>query len=154
MGESGLQMVFAELFAEKLSDVPLLGDAAETAFEVALLSPSYEIIAGSWDKALSPDATFLQSLALGEVPDGRPSSAQKRAIVEGFRATGLPVRLTELVQSNRLGEAILRSIELLEGGATGDLDELTDAIQFFRAVGLEATARRAALEILLLERRG
>lgn len=154
MGESGLQMVFAELFAEKLSDVPLLGDVAETAFEVALLSPSYEIIAGSWDKPLSPDATFLQSLALGEVPDGRPSSAQKRAIVEGFRATGLPVRLTELVQSNRLGEAILRSIELLEGGATGDLDELTDAIQFFRAVGLEATARRAALEILLLERRG
>lgn len=154
MGEAGLQIVFADLFAQKLSDAPLTGEAADVAFEVAMLSPSYEIIAGRWDKPLSKEAAFAQSIALGDVPLGRVSDLRKRAIVDGFRATGIPVRLTGLVQSNRLGEAILRAIELLEGGATGDLDELTDAIQFFRAVGLEATARRAALEILLLERRG
>ncbi len=59
-----------------------------------------------------------------------------------------------LVESRRLGEAILRAIELLEGGAAGDYDELSDALQFFRSIGLGATARRAALELLLLERRG
>jgi hypothetical protein len=154
MGEAGLQIVFADLFAQKLSDAPLSGEAADIAFEVALLSPSYEIIAGEWDKPLSKEAAFLKSIALGNVPLERLTDARKRAIVDGFRATGIPVRLAGLVESKRLGEAILRAIELLEGGATGDLDELTDAIQFFRAVGLEATARRAALEILLLERRG
>lgn len=154
MGESGLQIVFADLFAQKLSDAPLAGDAAEVAFEVALLSPSYEIIAGKWDKPVSKDAAFARAIALGDVPLERIVDARKRAIVDGFRASGIPVRLSGLVQSSRLGEAILRAIELLEGGATGDLDELTDALQFFRAVGLEATARRAALEILFLERRG
>ncbi|MBU2936873.1 MULTISPECIES: hypothetical protein [Pacificibacter] len=154
MGESGLQIVFADLFAQKLSDAPLAGKAADVAFEVALLSPSYEIIAANWDKPLSKNAAFARDIALGEVPSERIFEARKRAIVDGFRNTGIPVRLSGLVQSNRLGEAILRAIELLEGGATGDLDELTDALQFFRAVGLEATARRAALEILLLERRG
>lgn len=154
MGESGLQIVFSDLFAQKLADVPLSGAAANTAFEVALLSADYEIIAGDWDKDLTSDNEFLKSIALGDVPSQRPNTAKKRAIVDGFRASGVPVRLTGLVQSNRLGEAILRAIELLEGGATGDLDELTDAIAFFRAVGLEATARRAALEILVLERRG
>lgn len=154
MGEAGLQMVFADLFAQRLSDVPLTGDAANVAFEVALLSPSYEIIAGDWTRPLSQDGTFLKSIALGDVPSERLRDTRKRAIVDGFRGTGVPIRLTGLVESKRLGEAILRAIELLEGGATGDLDELTDAIQFFRAVGLEATARRAALEILVLERRG
>jgi len=154
MGESGLQIAFSDLFAQKLADAPLTGATANTAFEVALLSPDYEIIAGAWDTDLTPDNVFLKSIALGEVPAQRPNTAQKRAIVDGFRASGIPVRLSGLVQGNRLGEAILRAIELLEGGATGDLDELTDAIAFFRAVGLEATARRAALEILVLERRG
>jgi hypothetical protein len=154
MGEAGLQIVFADLFAQKLSDVPLAGESADVAFEVALLSPSYEIIAANWDKPLSKNAAFARDIALGEAPSDRIFEARKRAIVDGFRGTDIPVRLSGLVQSNRLGEAILRAIELLEGGATGDLDELTDALKFFRAVGLEATARRAALEILLLERRG
>ncbi len=154
MRGSGLQTVFAELYATPLSSLPLSGEASEIAFEVALLSPDYEKIALTWGPPLTKDQVFLHGIATGDLPTQRQSNAQARAIAQGFRATGIPVRLSSLVTEKRLGEAILRAIELLEGGAAGDLDELSDAIQFFRAIGLEATARRAALELLLLERRG
>lgn len=168
MGAAGLQIVFADLFAQRLADLPLTGEAADVAFEVALLSPAYETVAGNWPRTAAnstdtrstgtKEQLFLKAVALGdltsELPTQRPSGDLRRAIADGFRANGIPVRLTGLVRDGRLGEAILRAISLLEGGAQGDLDELSDAIQFFRAVGLEATARRAALEILLLERRG
>ncbi len=154
MRASGLQSVFAELFATPLSTLPLTGKASEIAFEVALLSPDYERIALKWSPALTKDQLLLHGIAVGDLPTQRQSEAQARAIAQGFRGTGIPVRLSSLVSEKRLGEAILRAIELLEGGAAGDLDELSDAIQFFRAIGLEATARRAALELLLLERRG
>tara|TARA_R110001583_G_scaffold169768_1_gene322665 strand:- start:60149 stop:61771 length:1623 start_codon:yes stop_codon:yes gene_type:complete len=154
MRVSGLQPVFAELFAARLALLPLNGEAADIAFEVALLSPDYEKIATKWAPALSRDQAFLKGIAMGDLPTQRPSTDMARAIATGFRGTGVPVRLTSLVSEQRLGEAILRAIEVLEGGAAGDIDELSDALQFFRAVGLEATARRAALELMLLERRG
>ena len=39
-------------------------------------------------------------------------------------------------------------------GARGDLNKLSDAIALFRAVGLEDVARRAALQAMILDRRG
>lgn len=154
MSVAGLQPVFAELFASRLALLPLTDAASDIAFDVALLSPDYEKIANDWTRPLSRDQQFLRGVALGELPAWRPSGDLARAIALGFRSTGVPVRLSTLVAEKRLGEAIFRAIELLEGGAAGDLDELSDALQFFRAVGLEATARRAALELMLLERRG
>ena len=49
---------------------------------------------------------------------------------------------------------MLRAMELFANGSRGDLDQLADALAFFRAVGLEDTARRAALQLIVLERRG
>ena len=151
---SGLQPVFAELFAARLTRLPLSAEAAPIALEVALLSPTFETIAA--DTTLPPDtrSAFLIGLALGDVGQTRGADPLTRAIIAGFRGHGVPVRLSTLVSDKRLGEAILRAVELLEGGAAGDLDELSDALQFLRAAGLETTARRAALELLLLERRG
>ena len=51
-----------------------------------------------------------------------------------------------------MGEAILRTLVLLDDGASGDPVALTQALATLRAFGLEETARRAALQILLLER--
>jgi hypothetical protein len=167
MATAGLQSVFAELFAERLADVPLSGEATAIARDIGLLSPAYETLAAQWgEPTLGGSETplqnnadtrrhmFMKNIALGDPLTQRPLTPKDQAIFDGFRHDGVPVRLSTLVSGNRLGEAILRAIELLEGGAAGDLDELTDALQFFRAAGLEVTARRAALEILLLERRG
>lgn len=154
MRAAGLQPVFAELFAARLAQLPLEGLAADIAFEVALLSPDYETIALDWARPLTPDQAFFKAVALGEMPKASPKDDLAKAIHSGFATTGVPVRLSTLVTERRLGEAILRAAELLEDGAAGDIDALSDGLQFFRAVGLEATARRAALELMLLERRG
>jgi hypothetical protein len=45
-------------------------------------------------------------------------------------------------------------MDLVTLGATGELDELADGLALLRALGLDGTARRAALEILILDRRG
>jgi hypothetical protein len=76
------------------------------------------------------------------------------AVADGFAATGAPTRAQTLLSEKRTGEAILRALDLLTLGATGELDELSDGIALLRALGLEDTARRAALEILVLDRRG
>ena len=78
----------------------------------------------------------------------------QQAIQDGFRATRLPVRLQALAADGRRGEAILRAMELFENGSLGDLDELTDAIAFFNVTGLDDIARKAALQLMLLDRRG
>jgi hypothetical protein len=59
-----------------------------------------------------------------------------------------------LLDEGRLGEALLRAMDLVTQGAVGGMDELTDGLALLRALGLDGVARRAALEILILDRRG
>ena len=44
----------------------------------------------------------------------------------------------------------LRAIGMAADGAAGDLEKLSEAIALFRAVGLEDTARRFALQTMIL----
>jgi hypothetical protein len=60
--------------------------------------------------------------------------------------------LIDMARNNRMGEAILRVLVLLDDGAAGDPVALTQALATLQAFGLEDTARRAALQIVLLER--
>jgi len=41
---------------------------------------------------------------------------------------------------------------LFEAGSEGDLRSVTDALSLFRSVGLEDVARRAALQLMILDR--
>ena len=62
--------------------------------------------------------------------------------------------LAGLPAENRLGEALLQAIQLFESGAAGDDADLTDALRVLRAFGLEDTARRAALQLAILDMEG
>jgi hypothetical protein len=53
-----------------------------------------------------------------------------------------------------MGEAILLAISRISRGVQGDLTGVTEGLAFLRHVGLEETARRTALQLMLLERRG
>jgi len=46
---------------------------------------------------------------------------------------------------------LLEAIALFDQGATGNLDDLTDAILLLRAAGLDDVARRASLHLLIRE---
>ncbi|MFT5271404.1 MAG: hypothetical protein ACI85V_001421, partial [bacterium] len=60
--------------------------------------------------------------------------------------------LHAMAQNDQLGEALLRTIALMDVGVAGDHQTLTEALVFLRSVGLEDVARRASLQLLLLER--
>ncbi|MCK0121460.1 hypothetical protein MWU61_12980 [Loktanella sp. F6476L] len=142
------EIAFAQNYGPNLVDVPLEGQAAEVAAAVGLLSSSYEATA----IARSDGDAFLVALARG-VPQGvEANDPLRRAIADAFGEVSAPDALKDMVDNGQLGEAILRSIALVDVGMSGDYQTLTEALSFLRSVGLEDVARRAGLQLLLLER--
>ena len=153
MTEVELEVPFADLYGRRLSAIPLMGEAGQIAFEVGLLSPDFETIAAD-HKATTPREAFLIALAKGDVAGVTPPDSLARAIAPAFIAHEPESDLRQLVAEGRIGEAILVSIEKVERGVQGDLDGVTDGLALLRAVGMDKAARRTALELILLERRG
>ena len=90
---------------------------------------------------------------------GRSSIVRRRsaaqAIVEAWRPDAeVPPELASLLRDGKLGETILRSIALFQSGAEGNHADLTGALATLRRVGLEDTARRAAIQQILLSDEG
>ena len=146
MQQVGLEMIFADLFADSLPRYQLAAPAADIAETMALLSPGYR-------RAARRDtvAPHLAALAQGEPEAASGADTYLSAIVAGFDRTQARGDLVAMARQGRMGEAILRTVELLDDGAAGDPVALTQALATLRAFGLEDTVRRAALQILLLE---
>jgi hypothetical protein len=66
----------------------------------------------------------------------------------------LPEDIAELVAQKRIGEAIVQAILRVGTGLQGDLSKVSEGIATLRVLGLEDVARRTALQVMLLERRG
>lgn len=153
MSRAELEVPFARLFSARLDAALRDTQSAALVFEIAVLSDDYER-APTFYSPTNARQKLLWNIAQGIAGDTRSSDPMMVAIQDGFRATGIPVRLKSLTSEGRLGSAMLRAMELFANGSRGDLDQLADALAFFRAVGLEDTARRAALQLIVLERRG
>ncbi|WP_432450062.1 hypothetical protein [Aliiroseovarius marinus] len=153
--ETGLEVPAAELFGPALAARPLPGEARLMALKLGLLSSKSEEVAQGWaERETDPEEAFLLGVARGDLEAFAPYDARAKVVKDGFQASALPVRFRALVDDGRQGEAILRAIQLFTEAAQGDMHKMTDALAFFRQVGLERIARRAALEFLILERRG
>jgi hypothetical protein len=150
MKQAELETAFASLFAERLAGFELPEQAARIAFEVGLLSPVYEATAAQAESA--PDTALLRAVAVGEVTTSRPQEAIAAAVHAAFTDATPRADLTQKAQQKQLGESILTLLSLLEDGLNGDAKALQDALATLRTLGLEDTARRAALQVLLLER--
>ncbi len=149
MREAGLEVAFAALYADRLAEFDLTGGAATIASEVGLLSPSYERTAAASGTNASPLAI---AIALGATPAQRPTDAMQAAIYDAFADAPARADLVSRAREQRLGESILILLDLLNDGVQGDAGALRDALATLRALGLEDTARRAALQTLLLVR--
>ena len=53
-----------------------------------------------------------------------------------------------------MGEAILQAMLRIDSGLRGDLVKVTEGLSVLRNLGLEDAARRTALQLMILERRG
>ncbi|WP_114284054.1 hypothetical protein [Candidatus Halocynthiibacter alkanivorans] len=148
-----LERPFADIYGARLSLFTLEDTSAALAFEIGLLSASYESVAARYTASTNRE-DFLAGLASGQPVAPLRLDPVSQAIADGFSRSEVPARLQGLVDNDQLGEAILRAIKLLNTGAAGDFNKIADSLSFFRAVGLEDTARRAALELMILDLRG
>lgn len=154
--DAELEVPFASLFARPLMDAGLTGAAGELAAVAGLLSEDYELAALALDGAqASPRLRRLAALARGLAPDPALGSAAdaEGAVLAGFaQPEALPEATRQRLDEGRVGEELLRV--LIRIGASGDPRMLAEGLAVLRHVGLEDIARRAALQAILLERRG
>ncbi|MHC0052970.1 hypothetical protein [Actibacterium sp. D379-3] len=161
MQRTELEVPFAAIYGEKLARLPLSDvKTAALAFRVGLLSDGYEAIAA----ARSPETTttipareaFLIGVARGDVTGLAAPDATATAVAEAFSAPppALSPAMEARLVDGRLGEAMLVAIGLITEGARGDVADVTEGLALLRRVGLEDVARRAGLELLILDRRG
>jgi hypothetical protein len=136
-----------------LSAQKLTGPTGQLAFRIGLLSNEYERIAVSYTTT-DPLDTFLKAVAQGKLDGIVAPDSLGRAIAPAFiDPTPAPEALV-LLDQKRLGEAVLKAIDGIGRGVQGDLHGVTEGLSLLRHVGLEDIARRTALELMLLERRG
>lgn len=149
-----LEVPFAELYGARLQEVALTGETARLAFHIGLLSADYEEVAVQTSQ-IGPDAAFLRAIARGDLADATPSPGpMARAVLAGLTAAGPSAAKAELVSTGRLGEAVLRAMDDLRRGAAGNAMATIEGLALLRHVGLEDAVRRAALQLMLLDRRG
>lgn len=153
MRAARLEVPFASLFADQLMTAPLDDPAAQAlVWRITLLSHDYETPAQSPIND-DPQSLFLAALAQGDPGRVPAPGATARAIASGFSDTASPPPdIQILLDAGQLGEAILRAMILLDSGAQGNPADLSAALTIFRAVGLEDIARRAGLQLMLLDR--
>lgn len=153
MQEVELEVPFATLFGKALQELPLTGTAASIAFRVGLLSPQAELAARRHAPTNTEDA-FLAALAVSDATSAVPPDSLARAIQAAFRAPAPSTEAQALLDGNRKGEAIVVAIDNIARGVQGDLRGVTEGLSLLRLAGLESVARRTALELMILERRG
>ena len=154
MQQAELEVSFATAFHERLARVKLTGRAAEVQARIGLLSPEYESIALGMSDAITLGETtaLIRAIAAGEAAGPAPTTPLPRAIFDAFTTPVGRDAWVEMAQNGRLGEALIATLDSLRDGARGDSRALREALGTLRALGLEDTARRASLQILLLER--
>lgn len=158
MHQNALEVSFATAFHARLAPVTPTGAAARIKAQMGLLSPEYETVAATLGAQglLGVHDALLRAVAVGEIDPasfGRaPTEAIPRAIYDAFSDPRPQPEWMQMAREKRLGEALIATLEALHNGARGDSLALRSALGTLRALGLEDTARRAALQILLLER--
>jgi hypothetical protein len=155
MASAGLLVPFSELFADQLAERRLKGRAAVLARRAGYLSAGYETLSAGRGP-LDPEDDLLMALARGAAPAPdlltRSALPHAEAVALGFAPTASPPPvLQDQLQQGRMGEVMLRAMALFASGAQGNNRDLADALATLRAVGLEDTARRAALQVMLLD---
>jgi hypothetical protein len=159
LAERGLRVVFARTYAEPLAAFdPASLDAGTRGrlFELLLLAESYQ--AAGLAAGLDPDRRTRVLLALAGLPQaGDPAEGaepRERAALAGMTlvapAGDREQHLARLLEEGRQGEALLEVLDLLAEGPQVDPPALQAALWTLRQAGLMPSARKIALQTLLL----
>ncbi|RRH76415.1 hypothetical protein [Falsigemmobacter faecalis] len=158
MASMELEVPFAEHYASRIREMSWPGgEPRELAFRLRLLSTEFATILPE-EVPPSEEAAFLAGLAQGRATSPPPPDNLARAIARAFPGAGeppLPSGAAQgLLRDGRLGEAAFLAIDQVTVGALGELRTVTEGLVTLRRLGFETAARKAALQLLILERRG
>ena len=137
-----VEVAFAAEYGERLATQSLAGPAQGIAAIVGALAPA----------ATAPDQPPLAALSGLDLARGADDPLSQAIAAAWQDDATPPAMLLDMTRQNKLGEAMLRTIALLEAGATGDGQSLTDALVFLRTIGMEDMAHKIAAQTLLLRR--
>lgn len=152
--EAELELVPAALWGADLAGFDLPPEVRALAFRLGLLSLGYETVAQRHSPADSDDR-FLVGLARGDTAGLAAPDDLGRVLKRVFdRLPEAPPEPYRALLPDQPGLAILRAIDDVTEGAKGDYARLEAGLALLRLAGLEGAARRTALELLVLERRG
>ena len=152
MKQARTEVPFAKLYSDALQALDLQGEARDITYRIGLLSSDYERVADDLIAADDGFDPFLIAIAKGQPQDVPVRAPRAMAIQAAFAGSPAPTDLQNLVANGKTGEAMLRAVILFNEGYAGDARSLTDALALFRLVGLEDVARRAALQLMILDR--
>lgn len=154
MAEAELEVAFAALYGKTLAAMDLGGSADTLALRIGLMSGDFAAIAGT-HRPRGAEEEFLIAIAGGQGTEAAPPDQMGAAVEAAFASEGpVSAEFATMLADRRIGEVILHAIDQITDGARGDLRDVTEGLRLLRHAGLETTARRAALELVLLERRG
>ncbi|MDM7255335.1 MAG: hypothetical protein P3W90_001390, partial [Paracoccus sp. (in: a-proteobacteria)] len=110
----------------------------------------------------APDAARLDAFIIALIrgaalPDPGPGDAASaagraallRPVFEGGKPA-LDAGFAALINGNRRGEALLAALAAVDQGMDGDFNRAAEGLRVMRVLGLEDTARRAALQLILV----
>lgn len=148
-----LEIVFAQLFADRLADVVFDPKDSDAVLTLLLLSSAPEKLTLGRETS-DPKLAFALAIARGTLSDAATPDAMARAIAAGWAQPDLPPEIAAMIAEGRIGEAILTASERITKGVSGQLTDVTLGLAILRVLGMEDVSRRTALQLMLLERRG
>lgn len=154
-----LEMAFAEIFAERLADIALEGDAEAQRIRWKLLMLTRTRL----DRAseIQPDsdtARLVMALAAGDALPEVNGNSTAQAIRDAFDDAAGPANAANAdaaaLPERPAGAVMLDALSDIALAAAGDARAAQNGLAALRVLGLDSTARQIAIELLLLERRG
>jgi len=158
--EAGLTHAFAQEYADSLAHYPPGPDTGQIAPQIRKLLLLANRPISVW-AGLGPDdpenIKFATQLASrNAIAGASPFSSPIQDSIHAAFANLTPPRadiedLLEKIDSGQFGEVLLRSISLLANGRAADPRDLHEGLYLLLKLGLDENARRAAIQLLLLE---
>ena len=137
--------VFAKLFGLRAFEENLSPKSKKIAANLLLLTNNFKITEGYWDPS---DIRF--GLTAGDFSQVKVSDETEKIILQIFTEPSVPFLVEQKLNQGKLGEVILNALLQFELGIEGNLKDFSESLSTLNLIGLETTARRAALTHLVL----
>ena len=136
--------VFAKLFGLRVFEKNLSVKSREIAANLLLLTNNFRLTKGYWN---SSDIRF--GLTTGDFSQVKASNEIEKIILKVFTEPSIPFLVEQKLNQGKLGEVILNALLQFETGIDGNLKDFSESLSTLNLIGLDNTARRAALTHLV-----